>query len=159
MSPSETSMLDQADPLREEDSDLFAAATPRKVSPGSTTSSAAPETPVSVNAPAAPAPAPALETEAGAAAAAAAGAGPSVRSSAAGGDPTAARAEPAGSSGTPLLHKMTGHVIAWHQSLGTTLHGPIRHDIIRCITWCSITLRSISVTWCLARFCMLDSNL
>ena len=116
MSPSETSMLDQADPLREEDSDLFAAATPRKVSPGSTTSSAAPETPVSVSAPAAPAPAPALDTEAAAAAAAAAG--PSVRSSAAAGDPTAARAEPAGSSGTPLLHKITGNSIAWHQSLG-----------------------------------------
>ncbi len=58
MSPSETSVLDQADPLREEDSDLFGATsgpTPRKPSPGSATSSAAASTPASVSAPAAPA--------------------------------------------------------------------------------------------------------
>lgn len=92
-------MLDQADPLREEDSDLFAAATPRKVSPGSTTSSPAAETPVSVSAPAAAAAAaPSAETEAGAAAGG--GAAPSASTSAGVGDPTAARAQPAGSSGT-----------------------------------------------------------
>lgn len=51
-------MLDQTDPLREEDSDLFGAAagpTPRKPSPGSATSSAAASTPASGSVPAAPA--------------------------------------------------------------------------------------------------------
>lgn len=71
MSPSETSVLDQADPLREEDSDLFGATsgpTPRKPSPGSATSSAAASTPASVSAPAAPAAAAAhREASAGAA--------------------------------------------------------------------------------------------
>lgn len=93
MSPSETSVLDQADPLREEDSDIFATATPRKRSPGSTTSSAAASTPASVSAPAAPAAAPEVDREGGAAAAA-----PSARSAAVAGD-AAAPAEPAGTSG------------------------------------------------------------
>ena len=56
MSPSETSVLDQADPLREEDSDLFPAmATPSKRSPGSVASPAAVSTSVAAAIPAAPA--------------------------------------------------------------------------------------------------------
>ena len=164
MSLSETSMLDQADPLREEDSDLFAAATPRKVSPGSTTSSAAAETPVSVSAPAAPAAAPATDTEAGAAAA---GAGPSARATAAAGDPTAARAEPVGSTGTVLLrvyiecvsHSITSQKMVLH---GAHMTCTTWHGITQCgITWCTTTLRSITwsgVTMRAAHFCMLDSG-
>ncbi|KAL3159495.1 hypothetical protein ABBQ38_009913 [Trebouxia sp. C0009 RCD-2024] len=97
MSPSETSVLDQADPLREEDSDLFAAATPRRKSPVSPTSSAAASTPASVSAPAAPAAAPEADREAGVAAAA-----PSARPSAVAGDAAAAPAEPTGTSGNAM---------------------------------------------------------
>jgi len=79
MSPSENSVLDQADPLREEDSDLFGAAagpTPRKPSPGSATSSAAASTPASASVPAAPAAAAAdQEASAGAGAAETSGGG------------------------------------------------------------------------------------
>ncbi len=97
MSPSETSVLDQADPLREEDSDLFGAAavpTPRKPSPGSATSSAAASTPASVSAPAAPAAA-AADREASAGAGAAETSG-----SAAAAIGGAVRPDAAGTSGT-----------------------------------------------------------
>jgi hypothetical protein len=94
MSPSETSVLDQADPLREEDSDLFGAAagpTPRKPSPGSATSSAAASTRASVSAPAAPAAA-AADREASAGAAETSGGGAAASG--------AVRPDSAGTSGT-----------------------------------------------------------
>ena len=99
MSPSENSVLDQIDPLREEDSDLFAAATPRKRSPGSATSSAAASTPVSVTTSAAPV---AADRDAAAAAAPAA-AVPSVQPATGAADAVAARSESAGTPGAPCL--------------------------------------------------------
>lgn len=99
MSPSEASVLDQADPLREEDSDLFGAAagpTPRKPSPGSATSSAAASTPASVSAPAAPAAA-AADREASADAAETSGGSANAASAAA-----AVRPDSAGTSGNAM---------------------------------------------------------
>ena len=87
ISPSESSVLDQAEPPREEDSDLFASATPVKRSPGSATSSAAASTPASVSAPAAQAAAPASDQDKPAASAAPTN------------DSSAARSQPASTSG------------------------------------------------------------
>ncbi|DBA86079.1 hypothetical protein WJX77_004980 [Trebouxia sp. C0004] len=100
MSPSETSVLDHVDPLREEDSDLFGAAagpTPRKPSPGSATSSAAASTPASVSAPTAPAAA-AADREASAGAGAAETSGGSANAAIAG----VVRPDSAGTSGNAM---------------------------------------------------------
>ena len=115
MSPSEASVLDQADPLREEDSDLFGAAagpTPRKPSPGSATSSAAASTPASVSAPAAPAAA-AADREASADAAETSGGSANAASAAA-----AVRPDSAGTSGT----LGDGTLLAALGPTSTTLH-------------------------------------